>query len=299
MSIDNTKTQAKRKSKPKDAKVERIQYIRNACPMKVALDYSYKSPGIAIFDGTEIFLYYIPQLKRQENLSFALVSSLNPEVSLKVTALPRPAKKVAPVKRNHDLAVLVLELIEHHRILAEWEKSQVHVAIEGYAFNKFGFSSISHLYESGGVLRNHLYAADYRIVDEIPPTCIKQSFTGKGNSNKRAMLRNFTEKWGFPDPNPALHFPNIVADDGEDVPKPTEDLVDAFAILSSISTRLRNVQTFRNDDYSLANANVTEENIRNVGEVHHAKHPSRSKRRKRNLDDEEITDMPKKKRNKK
>lgn len=269
----------KKKDKPKGAKnVERIQYIRHTCPMKVALDFSYKSPGIAIFDGAELFLYYIPQLKRQENLSFSLVSSVNTKLSIKVTALPRPPKKVAPVKRNHDLVKIVMELIEHHRNLAQWKKSQVHVAIEGYAFNKFGFSSISHLYESGGVLRDHLYAADYQIVDEIPPTCIKQSFTGKGNAKKREMLRIFTEKWGFPDPNIALRFPKSVADDVEDVPKPTEDLVDAFAILSSISASLRYVQTCSDSNFLFESDNNRNENE----EVYDSKQPSPKKRRKQN-----------------
>jgi hypothetical protein len=219
-------------------------YVRAACPMKVGIDYSYKSPSWTVFNGFEYFSYFIAQRRREEGLSYTLQSSTIPDLRVHTSsAMNMMPKGVTPVDRNHRLATIMLETIDRHRVARGLSPSQVHCALErcAYGFGKLGMISMSDLQECAGVLKNYLFRAQYTHVDEISPASIKKVWTSKGNARKPAMLRQYMHRYGFPDPSAALGFSCGVDFSDADlrkIPKPIEDLVDSMAIVCVIDPLL-------------------------------------------------------------
>lgn len=217
-------------------------YHRKKCFMKVGIDYSYASPSWSVYDGVEYFSYFISQRKREEGLQCVLQSHKDKSLKINIcSAMSMIPKDMTYVERNHCLASIVIDTIEHHRKLRKLKQEQVHIVIERYAYGICGMSSISHLHEAGGVLRNYLFRNQYLLVDELSPATIKRVFTTIGNAKKLDMLKYYMQRYGLPDPSLSLQFKEPIDFDDiylKKVPKPIEDLVDSLAILSVIEPKL-------------------------------------------------------------
>lgn len=237
-----------------DFRVRRGQCIYPECHLKVALDFSMRTPGIGFFDGYEIYIYFVGYRKREKGMAFTLTSTINPSLTVRIMALPEPdrgAKNLTRAQSYENLVSMCDDLIAHHQKLSRATAEQTHVAIEHYAFGANG-SSMSKLYEIGGIMRNRLLVSrGITKVSEVPPSKLKKSFTeGMGRASKGDMFRHFTGRWGFPDPSSALRFKSPVlqiATEGpmrEKTPKPIEDIVDAFALLTIMDERLHTPMSY-------------------------------------------------------
>jgi len=69
------------------------------------------------------------------------------------------------------------------------------VVIEGYSFGSQG-RSVYQIAELGGVVRYHIYTWALPLV-EVAPGTLKRFATGKGNSNKDAMIAAAIRRFGF------------------------------------------------------------------------------------------------------
>jgi len=67
------------------------------------------------------------------------------------------------------------------------------ILIEGYAFGSKN-SQQHKLAEFGGLLRWHLLDHCPRIL-EVPPACLKQFATGKGNAKKDMVMAHVADRW--------------------------------------------------------------------------------------------------------
>lgn len=94
------------------------------------------------------------------------------------------------------------------------------VAIENYAMGANG--RITGLAEAGGVLKQAIWHSGIPF-DLVPPTTVKKSFTGKGNSSKTAMADSFRDQTG-------IDIWDTLIPDKTKFDSPAEDVVDSFAI---------------------------------------------------------------------
>ena len=110
-----------------------------------------------------------------------------------------------------------------------WElanlSGDIHVVIEGYAFNMQS-SSCSILHELGGALKYCLNKNNipYSIK---PPTKIKKNFTGNGRASKRDMYNAFVTNLSVD----LFTIFRMKDNDSKNIPNPIQDIVDAFAIV--------------------------------------------------------------------
>jgi Holliday junction resolvasome RuvABC endonuclease subunit len=137
------------------------------------IDYSLTSPAICIHTG-DVWDY--------ENCVFYyLVNNQK--------YLNREDKKYVPsIYPSHG------EDVERFHLLAEWSMGNIrnhsvdYVGIEGYAFGAVG--RVFQIAENGGLLKHKLWINNFKVAT-FPPTVIKKFATGKGNSNKEAMVESF------------------------------------------------------------------------------------------------------------
>lgn len=108
----------------------------------------------------------------------------------------------------------IIEIVERHEVQRAF--------LEGYSYGSQS-SSVSKLYELGGILRHALWQKGIPFEEHAPST-VKKRFTGSGRADKVQMWRSFREK-GFPD---LLAMMGLVV--GKDVPHPVQDIVDAVAL---------------------------------------------------------------------
>lgn len=165
------------------------------------IDYSTTSPCICVFkkDGT------INPIDC--NFSFFALDKWRPRWST--------LQNVNVYKFPKDL-----KSIDRYQFLAEWTIEQIRwydgrvkkVILEDYSFGSTG--RVFHIAENVGILKLKLKQNGFRY-ETIPPTVIKKFATGKGNSNKEAML----EAWNA-EPNTF----ELVQENGN----PATDIVDSY-----------------------------------------------------------------------
>ena len=196
----------------------------------IGLDISLTSPGICVFDNStnEYTLYYSRQ-RRRDPVQVQWDGIYNEKhVVLRFLEMRQYSRQREERKRHtietprwavyNDKSNIICQ------VLGQYPSAESELYIEGYSFMSQGGSAPTKLYEFGGVLRTKLYELGYSII-EVPPTRIKSLFTGSGRSKKRDMYN----KWislGLPNLYDLFSFPKVP----KHVPKPIEDIVDAFAL---------------------------------------------------------------------
>ena len=118
-------------------------------------------------------------------------------------------------KRFDALALTVVDWLQGHAF-----PETVTVWMEDYAYNAQG--KVFHIGENGGVLKNKLWNAGYR-VNVVPPTVVKKLATGRGNADKLAMYVAFTKEIG-------IDLRNEFGSKAAGVVSPFSDIADAFWI---------------------------------------------------------------------
>lgn len=98
-----------------------------------------------------------------------------------------PAKGLARIDRFVRLTSGVCEFIAEHSPFSL-------VLIEGYSFGSKG-NAVLNIAEYGGILRWLLLRERGRVM-EVPPSCIKQFATGRGNADKLAVAVAITTRYG-------------------------------------------------------------------------------------------------------
>ena len=111
-------------------------------------------------------------------------------------------------------------------------------AFEGYSYGSKGNSFID-LITYNTFLKSKILRVCQNDIQVLAPKSVKKDFTGNGNAGKPMMLKSFIERKDSLLKRDAVHnYCSSVGDFGDKIPKPLDDLVDAFAILKYLEQRL-------------------------------------------------------------
>lgn len=207
----------------------------------ITIDFSLNSPGICVFnDNTEKY-HFISYLKRsgtkkaiktQEDLALiegvTLVFQPDWETHLDYSSI-----ELAKIKRYDIMSNDIIELITKH---VDKEDS-FKIAFEGVSYgSSAGTNNIIDMAAAASILKIKLlkYFKPKDILT-VAPTTIKKH-AGKGNMNKRTLWDVFTQNTTGEDFLEETNFWNFSnsLEVGKSVPKPFDDLVDAFYLNSFI-----------------------------------------------------------------
>ena len=165
------------------------------------IDYSTLSPSICVYkkDG--------PVNPSNCNFSFFALDKWRPRwAALQNVNVYKFPKEIKDIDRYLFLADWTIEQIR-------WYTGRVQkVILEDYSFGSTG--RVFHIAENVGILKSFLKKNGFRY-ETIAPTTIKKFATGKGNSNKEAMLEAWKAEPGTFE---------LVQENGN----PSTDIVDSY-----------------------------------------------------------------------
>lgn len=186
--------------------------------MKIGIDYSISSPSVYIgdddFDSGKVLCFR--QNKKMESKDNVLMSDY-PEYDTKE-------------ERYYMLANIcvhfILDNLERDKNGYIKERPAVH--LEGYAYGATG--NVFDIAEATSVLKQLLYHNGFEI-KIVEPSVVKKKATGKGNSNKFAMLEAFKDL-GY---DISSKFDNIAEITDKKIPAPMTDIIDAYFVSRALS----------------------------------------------------------------
>lgn len=119
--------------------------------------------------------------------------------------------------------------MERYENISEWAINilgtlageEVQVYLEDYSMGSKG--RVFAIAENTGVLKYKLYSSHIPL-ETIPPTVVKKSFSGKGNSDKQMMYEAFESKF------PQVNLKKLLGVENVKLGNPTTDIVDSFAV---------------------------------------------------------------------
>lgn len=180
------------------------------------VDYSLTSPSVCVFDGdtwshSSCKFYYLVKRAKSIVTDGQFFGFEYPEFT-------------SDAHRYDNLGNWVLNIVK--------EAGAQEVFIEGYAFGATG--RVFQIAENTGLLKHALWRAKIPF-DVYPPTVVKKTGSGKGNSNKEAMYMAFLEETGI----------NIRDRLGvsEKQWNPLSDIVDAYYITKHGFNTLKSIDT--------------------------------------------------------
>lgn len=174
-----------------------------------AIDYSYTSPAITVYDDSNDLTFDNVKCYNLNNVKKTEGEYLDGKITI----------DILPKKFKHDF--------EKFNIVHDWvmdiiKRNNVEcVFIEGYSL---GSSSglVFQIAENTALLKNSLFRDGIQFTT-FPPTTIKKSYSGHGNAKKERMVLNFIKETGI-DLSVVLGRVNQFS-------KPIDDIVDSYAIL--------------------------------------------------------------------
>lgn len=167
------------------------------------LDFSYTSPAITICDNGVYTFYAFKNRIKQESANKSLILFDYPETYS------------CQEERFDKLTDILFDVII--------KKGATKVFLEGYAYG--GKGSVFDIAEATGLMKWKLFKSDIPVVI-FAPSEIKKFATGKGNSNKFAMLEFFCQQSDH-----HLTLDDVDATVSETkIGKPLDDIVDSYWI---------------------------------------------------------------------
>ncbi len=214
----------------------------------VTIDFSLNSPGICVFNDKSKKYHFISYIKKQGSKKSIKVQE---ELGLleEVTLVFQPdfekevdysSVELGKIKRYDIMSNDIINLITQNT----FKDDGYQIAFEGVSYgSSAGTNNIIDMASAASILKIKLlkYFKPEDILTVAPATIKKHA--GKGNMNKRVLWDVFTENRTGEDFLEKTNFWNFAKnlEVGKSVPKPFDDLVDAFylnSLLRSLKTNL-------------------------------------------------------------
>jgi len=211
----------------------------------VAIDFSLNSPGICTYNDETNKFHFISYIKEKSGTKKE--QKLQEEISLlnDVTLVKQPdfstskdfsSIELLKIRRYDTMSNQIINLI----LNTCTDGSGFTIAFEGSSYgSKMGTNNLIDMAAGAAILKMKMLNI-LRPVDilTIAPTTIKK-FAGKGNWNKREVWNSFVENRNENESIETSEFFNfcdgLVDAEDKKVPKPFDDLVDAFFLCDLIA----------------------------------------------------------------
>lgn len=210
----------------------------------LAIDFSLNSPGICIYNDKSKKYHFIAYMK--PGTGTKKDQKLQEEMALlkDVTLVSQPdfskeeefsSVELAKIKRYDRMADDIINLVLQDSFVGDGFM----IAFEGTSYgSKMGTNNMIDMAAGAAILKLKLLKTlSPGDVMTIAPTSIKK-FAGKGNMNKLQLFESFLEnRIGDEKLEKSPLFQWIKGQDfGKKIPKPIDDLVDAFFLAAMISS---------------------------------------------------------------
>lgn len=212
----------------------------------LAVDFSLNSPGICIYNDKSKRYHFISYLKPGSGTKKDLILQEEMSMLKDVTLISQPdfskeeseysSVELAKIKRYDRMADDIINLILQESFVGD----SFTIAFEGTSYgSKMGTNNVIDMAAGAAILKLKLLKTlQPEDLMTVAPTSIKK-FAGKGNMNKSQLFEVFFNN-GIGDEN--LEKSPLYAwikdqDFGKKIPKPVDDLVDAFFLAAMISTQ--------------------------------------------------------------
>lgn len=210
----------------------------------LAIDFSLNSPGICIYNDKSKKYHFIAYMK--PGTGTKKDQKLQEEMALlkDVTLVSQPdfskeeefsSVELAKIKRYDRMADDIINLV----LQDSFEGDGFMIAFEGTSYgSKMGTNNVIDMAAGAAILKLKLLKTFLpEDVMTVAPTSIKK-FAGKGNMNKTQLFESFLEnRIGDEKLEKSPLFQWIKDQDfGKKIPKPIDDLVDAFFLAAMISS---------------------------------------------------------------
>lgn len=210
----------------------------------VSVDFSLNSPGICIFNtesNTHHYISYVKpglgtkkEQKLQEDISLLSDVTLVYQQDWKTTFGDYSKNELAKVRRYMATADQIINIILE---LTQIDQDYI-VAFEGTSYgSKMGTNNIIDMAAGAAILKEQMISQLHvKDILTVAPTTIKK-FAGKGNMNKLQLFEAYQQNVND-DPILArspLHSMVKDLEIGKKIPKPLDDLVDAYFLVTYVS----------------------------------------------------------------
>ena len=210
----------------------------------LAIDFSLNSPGVCIYNDKSKKYHFIAYMK--PGTGTKKDQKLQEEISLlkDLTLIYQPdftndeqysSAELLKIKRYDKMADDIINLV----LQDSYDGDGFMIAFEGTSYgSKMGTNNMIDMAAGAAILKLKLLRTlKPEDIQTIAPTSIKK-FAGKGNMNKGQLFEAFLNNVnGDKNLEKSPFYKWILGEDfGSKIPKPLDDLVDAFFLAAMIST---------------------------------------------------------------
>ena len=197
----------------------------------VAIDFSINSTAVCVSTPDKIHWFNFVSNLDLNRKPFKTHKDLD-ELGLNIIGYERNKPKDLTYTQEQSFKINNANQLSYCIInaLAPFIDEDTLFGIEGYSYGSKGNSFID-LISYNTFLKSKIMRVSKRDILVFAPKTVKKFFTGNGNAGKPMMVQSFQNSESTELMNDPLQEYVKRGDFGDNIPKPIDDLVDAFAIM--------------------------------------------------------------------
>ena len=197
----------------------------------ISIDFSINSTAICVLNKGELHWFSFASNLDFNKKAFSVHNDLD-GLGMNIHGYTREKPKDLDYVQEQSWKINNANYISYNIInaIAPYVDEDTMFAIEGFSYGSRGNAFID-LITYNTFLKSKILRISKKDILVYPPKTIKKFFTGNGNANKEKMLEAFKISEDELLLNDPFHKYILDTNYGDKIPKPVDDLVDAFAIL--------------------------------------------------------------------
>jgi len=197
----------------------------------ISIDFSINSTAICVLNKGELHWFSFASNLDFNKKAFSVHNDLD-GLGMNINGYTREKPKDLDYVQEQSWKINNANYLSYNIInaIAPYVDEDTIFAIEGFSYGSRGNAFID-LITYNTFLKSKILRISKKDILVYPPKTIKKFFTGNGNANKEKMLEAFKVSEDELLVNDSFHKYILDTNYGDKIPKPVDDLVDAFAIL--------------------------------------------------------------------